>query len=407
MPFPALIGTSEQSKHPLLIFPLPATVPASCLKFCHKRSNNTSHSYNCLGCHNAAKDRPGTKVEAIRVSWDYSEFNTDPRSLVHICMLPEYEGKYIYAFLEAEVQQLYRLVFHFKHILVVHSFRSKAADVKKTGIMPKIANSQLRDQIETLYADTDEAMNALPSVGARKKTFSRKRKGTQPQDFSPFAIPQGLWVSLKTRLFKDALFFQVSSVTIGGESSAVLQYARDVGDVPLVLLADRTNLESIYYAPILVCDGTFNFRPRGFDKGQTYTIHAVYPVLPERQGAFLCGKLLPMMLLYSVVTLAIAFLPDKKQVTYEEMFNELKMSLVQHFGGIGTPKMVLMDGEIAAQNACKAVFGWKIRMCYFHWTKAVIAWIKKNSLSAAMFGMLIDYQIQIYGCFRIMLFAGG
>lgn len=69
-----------------------------------------------------------------------------------------------------------------------------------------------------------------------------------------------------------------------------MQYFRDVGDAPLVLLSDHTNLQSIYHAPILMCDGTFAYRPQGFDRGQNYTIHAVYPDLPNKQSNYLSGK---------------------------------------------------------------------------------------------------------------------
>jgi len=83
-------------------------------------------------------------------------------------------------------------------------------------------------------------------------------------------------------------------VTIKGEPlSSVVQFFNDSPDLdpqPLVLLADKTNLLSIYHAPILVCDGTYAFRPQGFDNGQTYTIHAVFPNLPDKQSSFLCGK---------------------------------------------------------------------------------------------------------------------
>jgi hypothetical protein len=85
--------------------------------------------------------------------------------------------------------------------------------------------------------------------------------------------------------------FQQSKVTFEGQHSLVVQYYRDIGsghDSPLVLLADRTNLQSIIHAPILMFDGTFGYRPAEF--AQTYTMHAVFPDLPDNQSSFLCGK---------------------------------------------------------------------------------------------------------------------
>lgn len=67
--------------------------------------------------------------------------------------------------------------------------------------------------------------------------------------------------------------------------------------------ADRTNLESMHSASILMFDGTFDYCPQEYynidyevdngiktTHGQTYTMHAVFSNLPERQTSFLCGK---------------------------------------------------------------------------------------------------------------------
>jgi hypothetical protein len=90
------------------------------------------------------------------------------------------------------------------------------------------------------------------------------------------------------------LLFQVSNVAVDGEYSSRIQYYRTQGTEPLVFLADHTNIASIYYAPVLVFDGTFKYHPREFGaNGQTYTMHAVYPDLPDRQSTFLCGNFSP------------------------------------------------------------------------------------------------------------------
>jgi len=43
-----------------------------------------------------------------------------------------------------------------------------------------------------------------------------------------------------------------------------------------------------------------------------------------------------------------------------------------------------MDEEIGAQTAFSEVFGWIIHSCYFHVTKAIIAWIKNHGLKKAL-----------------------
>jgi len=85
-----------------------------------------------------------------------------------------------------------------------------------------------------------------------------------------------------------------------------------------------------------------------------------------------------------LIFLAIGFLPGKTRPIYKEFFGQIKESLIQQFGGTGVPKTVLMDEEIGAQTEVKAAFDCEIRSCYFHYTKAVISWIKNHGLKKAM-----------------------
>ena len=51
------------------------------------------------------------------------------------------------------------------------------------------------------------------------------------------------------------------------------------------------------------------------------------------------------------------------------------------FGSTGQSKSVLMDCEIAAHNGIETVFPeWKVRSCYFHFTKNLIDYVKNNGL---------------------------
>lgn len=67
------------------------------------------------------------------------------------------------------------------------------------------------------------------------------------------------------------------------------------------------------------------------------------------------------------------------------MFTELKNALVDEFDGTGKPKVVLMDCELAAQNAIEKVFPkWSVHSCFFHFVKNVLDYAKTNGLSDAM-----------------------
>jgi hypothetical protein len=76
-----------------------------------------------------------------------------------------------------------------------------------------------------------------------------------------------------------------------------------------MFLSDRTNLQAIHSAPMLMFDGTFAYCPKEFYRrdymfvnsegdeevrtthGQVYTMHCVFNSLPKRQSSFLCGRI--------------------------------------------------------------------------------------------------------------------
>jgi hypothetical protein len=70
-----------------------------------------------------------------------------------------------------------------------------------------------------------------------------------------------------------------------------------------MILFDDFNLEALRSAPVIMCDGTFEYCPHEFYdatfefngekfamSGQTYTVHAVFSDLPDFQSSFLSGR---------------------------------------------------------------------------------------------------------------------
>jgi hypothetical protein len=109
MVYPAIKGRSKKGTHPLLVYPSP-TEDGRYYKFGHKKTNNDSFSYRCMGCQSAYDNKhANVVVKSIKVSADYSEFLTDPEDvhLQHSC------GNLGYTFdqLDVEIQQIYRYVF--------------------------------------------------------------------------------------------------------------------------------------------------------------------------------------------------------------------------------------------------------------------------------------------------------
>lgn len=145
-------------------------------------------------------------------------------------------------------------------------------------------------------------------------------------------------------------------------------------------LADRTNLESMHQAKVLMFDGTFDYTPKEFykvdhtstrkfsrpaDKRIRCTVYSricqrnkrtVYAVSIHNSPAFMF--------------LGIAFLPHKKKETYVELFTQVRQAMIAEFGEIGGEKTVMMDMELEAHAALEQVFPeWNIRSCYFHFVK--------------------------------------
>jgi len=96
---------------------------------------------------------------------------------------------------------------------------------------------------------------------------------------------------------------------------------------PFIYFADRTNLDSMRLAPVIVFDGTFAENPREIyhidyeidgetrtTAGQTYTMHAVFSDLPTRKTSFLCGKLF-INIYYTSFQVSHFFLISRKNGT--------------------------------------------------------------------------------------------
>ena len=110
-------------------------------------------------------------------------------------------------------------------------------------------------------------------------------------------------------------------------------------------------------------DGTFYVSPHHFV--QLYSIHAMK-----------YGQMFPLV--YS-------FLPNKQEVTYRRMFNQLQDSMQTR--GILLPDNLIcqMDFETAAMNAARSILLADIRGCYFHFGQAI--WRK-----AVEHGLKIPYS---------------
>jgi len=116
-------------------------------------------------------------------------------------------------------------------------------------------------------------------------------------------------------------------------------------DDRILLFSTEKSLNVLRNSDHWFLDGTFSSCSNLF--GQLYTIHAVYS-----------GEIIPLM---------YVLLPDKKEVTYNKMFQALK-SLTFDL----CPKSFTTDFEKVAMNSIKNEFpSTEIHGCFFHFNQAV------------------------------------
>jgi len=126
-------------------------------------------------------------------------------------------------------------------------------------------------------------------------------------------------------------------------------------DDRILLFSTEKSLNVLRHSDHWFSDGTFSSCPNLF--GQLYTIHAVYS-----------GEIIP---------LAYVLLPDKKEVTYNKMFQALK-SLKFDL----CPKSFTTDFEKAAMNSIKNEFpSTEIHGCFFHFSQVVWRKIQNYGLT--------------------------
>ena len=116
----------------------------------------------------------------------------------------------------------------------------------------------------------------------------------------------------------------------------------------------------ISYLQVWLGDGKHSKMPTIIE--QLYTIHIIHH-----------GKVFPAL---------YAFLPNKEQETYTELFR----IILDHMDNVGvaipSPQFVVLDFEKAAHNAVEDQLPFtKIVGCFFHLTQSVYRWVRSTNRS--------------------------
>lgn len=122
----------------------------------------------------------------------------------------------------------------------------------------------------------------------------------------------------------------------------------------ILVFATSKMLERVSCAEVLSCDGKFSKMPNMFK--QLYTVQILHH-----------GKTFPAV---------YAFLPDKEQETYTELFRVILDQIDQRAFQLACPDSIVLDFECGAINAVKDQLPQtKIMGCFFHLTQNVYRWV--------------------------------
>lgn len=171
----------------------------------------------------------------------------------------------------------------------------------------------------------------MPSLRHVRRTLRRHRQRVA----NPYPVP------LTRRDFDVPHEFSITAI---GAPFLLHDSGRD-DPQRILVFGSEAMLERLSAAQHWFADGTFKPAPNIFF--QLYTLHflqegAVYPAV-------------------------YALLPNKRQETYVRLLNVLRDRLPE-----ANPASILIDMEIAAKNACQAVFpNANIKACFFHFCQAL------------------------------------
>ena len=179
-----------------------------------------------------------------------------------------------------------------------------------------------------------ESAPSLPSCPSNQRLINRVRQVSQPHvndTTLKFTLPDEL------------------KVTHSGDSFLFFDSGEDDPE-RILIFATSDNLDTFYNADSWYCDGTFSVSPKNFY--QLYTIQTLVE-----------GSMIP---------LAFALLPNKKEDTYIKMLNTFKY----------LPQQVSLDFELAASNAFKKVKkGIVINYCLFHLGQSIYRQVQQLGLT--------------------------
>ncbi len=205
-----------------------------------------------------------------------------------------------------------------------------------------------QEEIQKIAAapNSEEVAARLPTLPAVKSSLYRRRRKLIPQ------LPA-------TRA--DVHFEGEWALSVKGENFLL---AEEGADDKIIIFATDDHLRKLAGADMIFIDGTFQTCPRLFY--QIFSIHAI-----------LHGKHVPLV---------YCLLPNKRQETYERVFQLLEEKVRDDLQLELLPSTVLSDYELAIMNGARAAFpAAVIKGCYFHFCQALLRKVQD-------LGLQVEYQ---------------
>lgn len=204
---------------------------------------------------------------------------------------------------------------------------------------------------ETVGLVNSQVASVLPSLSQIGRTVNRVRNATH---------------TITSKSTNGLQLNEKNTKTQRGEN--FLLYDNEDESDRLLMFGTQQNLRVLKDSTALHCDGTFDICPPGFS--QVYTIHGRYRT--------------------HLVPLIYVLAPDKKQMTYDTLFDKLL-----ELEPLLSPAKVMIDFEMAAiQSIKKNLPTTEVLCCHFHLTKNIWKKIQQLGLQTH-YGNDVEFAVHL------------
>ena len=212
-------------------------------------------------------------------------------------------------------------------------------EMKEQAIKTQQSSQQILCQM--LQNVSEGVSSQLPSMSTIRRSIRRYKQAVH----APHPIPRNLCEMAIPDEYKRTC-----------NEDNFLLYDSGPGENRILLFSTEKNMQLLQSSSEWFCDGTFKVVPELF-----YQLYSIHCLVSKR-----------------TMPCVFALLPNKRQSTYEELFNQLRAVNARL-----NPSAIMIDYEKAAMNAISNVFpNANIKGCFFHLSQAIYRKVQTEGLQS-------------------------